>query len=765
MVAFRWRVFAVAALLALAFSVQAQQPNAPHVGYVYPAGGRQGTTFKATVGGQFLDGVSDVYVSGEGVQTKVIEHIKPMPFMQLTQLREKLKELTERKAAAAKQRGAQAEAQPAQKATWGADDEKALAETRMKIATALVRPASPSIGETVILEVTLDADAAVGERALRLGTPTGLTNPLVFCVGQLPEFSKAPAKTPNERPFAPARAQPKTAPEPPMNITLPAVVNGQIMPGGADRYRFQASKGQHLVVAASARQLIPYISDAVPGWFQAALMLQDAKGKEVDYADHFRFHPDPVLYYEIPSDGEYTLTVHDSIYRGREDFVYRAAVGELPFVTAIFPLGGKAGAKTTVELKGWNLPVAKVTEDDKLKAPGLYPISVRKQGDTSNRVPYVVDSLAEKLEKEPNSDAKHAQKIKFPVIVNGRIDRPGDWDVYRFDGRAGEEVVAEVLARRLDSPLDSVLKLTDASGRQLAANDDYEDKGAGLLTHQADSRISFKLPAKGSYYVYVGDTENKGGPEYGYRLRLSRPRPDFELRVAPSSLTVRGNGSVAIAVYALRRDGFNGDIALRLVDAPPGFILSGAWIPAGQDKVRLTLTAPPANTLRPYTLHLEGSATIEGREVRRAGVPAEDMMQAFAYHHLVPQTDWMVFVTKRGQAGVQWKVAGSNPVKLRTGGTAAVEVAAPIGRLGNQLQLVLSEPPEGISIQSMSPGPRGMAIVFRADAAKVKPGLKGNLIVDAFMERQDAAAAKRPAGQRRQPIGTLPAIPFEVVAQ
>jgi len=25
-----------------------------------------------------------------------------------------------------------------------------------------------------------------------------------------------------------------------MNITLPAVVNGQIMPGGVDRYRFQA---------------------------------------------------------------------------------------------------------------------------------------------------------------------------------------------------------------------------------------------------------------------------------------------------------------------------------------------------------------------------------------------------------------------------------------------------------------------------------------------------------------------------------------------
>jgi len=53
--------------------------------------------------------------------------------------------------------------------------------------------------------------------------------------------------------------------------------------------------------------------------------------------------------------------------------------------------------------------------------------------------------------------------------VNGRIDQPGDWDVFRFQGRAGQAIVAEVYARRLDSPLDSVLKLTDAKGQQLAS--------------------------------------------------------------------------------------------------------------------------------------------------------------------------------------------------------------------------------------------------------------------------------------------------------
>ncbi len=177
------------------------------------------------------------------------------------------------------------------------------------------------------------------------------------------------------------------------------------------------------------------------------------------------------------------------------------------------------------------------------KGTGVYPISVRKGEWISNRVPFAVDTLPECLEQEPNNQPESAQPVTLPVIVNGRIDQPGDWDVFRFEGRAGEEIVAEVYARRLDSPLDSVLKLTDATGRQLAFNDDHEDKGAGLNTHHADSWLRATLPANGTYYLHLGDTQHKGGAEYAYRLRISPPRPDFELRVVPSSINVRPGGT------------------------------------------------------------------------------------------------------------------------------------------------------------------------------------------------------------------------------
>jgi len=687
---FRWRpILGLAAFLAIVPAVRAQQVQPtqkappdqkapptqkappvqkapavqrnPHIGYVYPAGGRRGDTFLVTVGGQYLDGANNVHVSGAGVKASVVENVKSISPKEATLLRDRLKELLDKKSAATQEApapGAPDASPPSPKPAWTADDEAMVAEIKKKLATFIRNPSSPAIAETVTVQVVLAADAEPGHRELRLETPAGLTNPLVFCVGQLPEFSKKPTGT--------SAVPTKSVPKAEMAVTLPAVVNGQIMAGGVDRYRFQALKGQRLVVAVSARELVPYLPDAVPGWFQATLTLYDAKGNELAYDDDFRFNPDPVLSCRIPEDGEYAIEIQDAIYRGREDFVYRIALGELPFVTGIFPLGGQAGTQTTVEVQGWNLPATRLTMDAGDKGPGVYPLSVRGAEWASNAVPFAVDTLPEGPEREPNNQLAGAQPITLPLIVNGRIDGPGDRDVFRFEGLGGEDIVAEVYARRLNSPLDSMLKLTDAAGKVLASNDDYEDKGSGLNTHHADSRLCARLPADGTYYLHLADVQRQGGEEYAYRLCVRPPRPDFELRVVPASIRVRGSTSTPLTVYALRRDGFSGEIALELKDAPAGFALSGGKVPADEDQVQLALTVRPTSPKGILRLGLEGRATIQGREVLRPAVPAEDMMQAFAYRHLVPAQELMVAVSS----------AGAQPGGAAQGRSASMEPAA-----------------------------------------------------------------------------------------
>jgi hypothetical protein len=752
-------------------SVQAQP--GPRIGYVYPPGGRQGATFQVTVGGQNLGAVSNAFISGAGVQATVLEYNRPMPQNEFNMLRDELRVLQDKRAAfyQSQRRRDRQGSSPASTNTWTGADEKRLTKIRAKtIKNPPNRQASPAIAETVTLKVTVAPDAESSDREIRLGAPFGLSNPMRFCIGQLPEFSKPPIRAANPdldrflerlgRP--PASSSNKFE----MSVTLPAIANGQIPPGGVDRFRFRARQGQQLVVAASARELIPYLADAVPGWFQATLALHDAKGRELAYDDDFRFHPDPVLRFQIPKDGEYAIEIKDAIYRGREDFVYRITLGEVPFVTSIFPLGGPAGEQAKVELMGWNLPTNRLTVGATDKVPGVRLISVTKDEHISNLVPFAVDTLPECAEIEPNNDPKSAQKVTLPIIVNGRISEPGDADVFRFEGRAGDEIVAEVTARRLDSPLDSVLRLTDAAGTQLAFNDDYEDKGSGLNTHHADSYLRATLPADGTYFVRLGDVQRQGGPEYAYRLRLSAPRPDFELRVVPASLGIRGGASLPLTAHVLRRDGFTNAVTLALKDAPPGFKLSGAQVTTNQDQLRFTLTAPAADSNDLVRLTLEGRAKIAGREIVHPAVPAEDMMQAFAYRHLVPAKELAVAVSGRWAQWAAVRILSSTPVKIPAGGTNRVRVGMPPETPRGRVELELSDPPEGLTIKEVVPaGAWATEIVLQCDAEKAKPGLKGNLIINAFPPRAGQPGRPiRAANQRRIPLTTLPAIPFEIVS-
>ena len=121
------------------------------------------------------------------------------------------------------------------------------------------------------------------------------------------------------------------------------------------------------------------------------------------------------------------------------------------------------------------------------------------------------------------------------MIINGRIEQPGAWDVFGFQGRAGETIVAEVAG----PPARFAARLGHQDHRRRTASRSPStmtspDKAAGLLTHHADSWLMVKLPADGTYYVHVCDVQRKAGPEYAYRLRISAPRPDFDLRVTPS---------------------------------------------------------------------------------------------------------------------------------------------------------------------------------------------------------------------------------------
>jgi hypothetical protein len=116
------------------------------------------------------------------------------------------------------------------------------------------------------------------------------------------------------------------------------------------------------------------------------------------------------------------------------------------------------------------------------------------------------------VEEEPNDGFRQARPVAAPRAIDGAIRQAQDVDVFRYEGGPGEKLIIEVLAARHGSPLDSIITLYSADGRELTANDDFGASG--------DSRLEVTLPQAGVYYISLQDAHDQGGPAHVYRLLL-----------------------------------------------------------------------------------------------------------------------------------------------------------------------------------------------------------------------------------------------------
>jgi len=141
---------------------------------------------------------------------------------------------------------------------------------------------------------------------------------------------------------------------------------------------------------------------------------------------------------------------------------------------------------------------------------GVHAFRVETPLGVSNLLRFAVSSLVEIAEREPNGPGA-AQKVTLPSTLVGTLGTAGDVDAYEFRGRAGEEMVFQVVARPLGSRLDSTVRLLDANGKLLAANNDVDSS--------RDSVLTWRFAEAGSYTLTIEDVEHGGGKNgFAYRI-------------------------------------------------------------------------------------------------------------------------------------------------------------------------------------------------------------------------------------------------------
>lgn len=160
------------------------------------------------------------------------------------------------------------------------------------------------------------------------------------------------------------------------------------------------------------------------------------------------------------------------------------------------------------------------------------------------------------------------------------MDRLNDVDLVQFTVTAGQRVGFDVDSRN-GSSFDSYLRVFNASGTQLAANNNGAAPGEGLASH---AYLAYTFPTAGTYYVGVSVNPNTGysansgasgttgsGQTGAYRLSLS----NIATSSLPTTLRVQAAG-----------DGYTTTDG-RFFAAPSGFTggtqSTGAYAVAGTD--------------------------------------------------------------------------------------------------------------------------------------------------------------------------------------
>lgn len=539
-------------------------------------------------------------------------------------------------------------------------------------------------------DVTLPAD--VGIASLGLKSPQGNSANLSLFV---------------DRYQAIAETGPQDSPRIGMQVKLPATLVGVIHKAGdADYFRFEAKAGQEMAI-----QVQPIGSKLEP-----MLELTDANGKVLAASAN------GLLGYNCITAGTYALGIRDKDFRGGADFTYRLSVGDFPIITGVRPLSAERGKDTNVDLVGVNLGAQRrvrfAPPADAL-AGSKHNVPLPKLAEKPVGVALIV---AGEFPEMPL--VRDNATIAVPGTATGVIFEPNNVHTIDFKAKKGQLLVVEVEARRLGSPLDSIIEILDAkdkpvqratlrcvartfvtfrdhdsvsSGIRLEywnemAIDDYLyvdgelvrikqlPKGPdddclfyaaggqrlGFLdttpTHHAngtpmykvsfhppgttfppngmpvfhipyrnddggpglgkDSRLFFDPPADGVYRVRIRDARGQGGDLFAYRLTVRPPHPDFSVRFDPTAPSVEKGGSLSINVTAMRLDGYDGPIQVKLDNLTPGFDAPATFIEAGQESTTFPLYAAPTATIpdKQVPLKLIAKATIDGKEVMREAV-------------------------------------------------------------------------------------------------------------------------------------------------
>jgi hypothetical protein len=428
--------------------------------------------------------------------------------------------------------------------------------------------------------IKIAPDCRLGEHLVRLRTAGGVSEMRTFWVGPYPVIDEK---------------EPNSDFDKPQHIPLNITVQGQVDSEDNDYFAVNLKKGQRLSVEIEGMRL-------GNAFFDPYVAILDAKRFELASCDDAPLlGQDACASIVAPQDGTYVVQVRDSAYTGAG--AYRLHVGTFPLPLAVLPAGGRPGEELEVTFLGD--PTGPIKQKVKLPATGpqVGLFCQDAGGICPSPIPFRVLAGDNVVESGNNGKPASATPFSAPGAVNGVIAKPGDVDHFRFKAKKGQTFDAHCYARRLGSPLDSVMVVYVLGGGAIAGNDDAVGP---------DSYFRFTAPQDGEYLLTVTDHLGKGGPTYFYRVELTEPQAFSTLSIPKVALFSQERQSIAVpranrmaTLVAVGRAQWGGDAVLGATGLPPGLTLQAETMPGNLDAIPVVFeaaaTAAPSGRLAHLT--------------------------------------------------------------------------------------------------------------------------------------------------------------------
>jgi hypothetical protein len=143
---------------------------------------------------------------------------------------------------------------------------------------------------------------------------------------------------------------------------------------------------------------------------------------------------------------------------------------------------------------------------------GIGAVRVATAGGLSSAQFFLVDDLPTVGRSGGNLSPAEAKEVGTLGAIDGAAEALAA-HYYRFEAKRGQRVAFEVVAQRLGSKMDPLVRVLDSGGGEVAYCDDTPGLGA-------DCRFAHTFAADGAYLVEVRDANYEGSAAHRYRLRV-----------------------------------------------------------------------------------------------------------------------------------------------------------------------------------------------------------------------------------------------------